>query len=61
MTKEELMQLPVEELTEKVLKLEKEVKEKGESVMFWSQKKDEVQTKFDRFKEAVRGVALLVD
>ena len=61
MTKEELLQLPIEDLAEKIIMLEKEVKEKVDSIMFWSKEKDKVQSNFDRYKEAVKSVVLFID
>ena len=61
MTKEELMQLPVEELAEKVIRLEKSLKEKGEAVVYWADKSNDIQAKLDRYKDAIKSVVLYID
>ena len=61
MTKEELIQLPAEELAEKILSLEGSLEEKRNSNDFWYKKHNEVEEKFNRYKDAVKSVVLFID
>lgn len=61
MTKEELMQLPVEELADKVLSLKQDLTASKNSSDHWYNKHCEIEEKFNRYKAAVKNVVLFID
>jgi len=61
MEKENLLNMPVDELVEKVLKLEKELDRENTNSSYWLKCYSEVKEQFDRYKAAVKNVVLLID